>query len=127
LIYVDSNVVIRFIEGDAATRAPLEARLRGQSELITSHLTRLECRCGPLRTQDQATLALYDAFFASKEITLVNVDATVIDRATEFRAALNLRTPDAIHLASAIVGGANVFLTGDLAFSRLTQIPIEII
>jgi len=27
LIYLDANVAIRLVEGDAATRAPLEARL----------------------------------------------------------------------------------------------------
>jgi hypothetical protein len=34
VIYADANVVIRLIEGDAATRAPLEARLLPLRELF---------------------------------------------------------------------------------------------
>jgi hypothetical protein len=55
VIYADANVIIRLVEveGDALTRAPLEARLlpyRGIGRfLLTSQLTRLECRVKPLR------------------------------------------------------------------------------
>ncbi|HKB35404.1 MAG TPA: hypothetical protein VKD72_03055, partial [Gemmataceae bacterium] len=71
MIYADANTVIRLLEGDQATRAPLEARLqplRGTvGFLATSRLTRLECRCKPLRQGNSVLLALYDAFFSSVE------------------------------------------------------------
>ncbi len=70
VIYADTNVVIRLLEGDALTRAPIETRLlslRGTGRfLMISRLTRLECRVKPLRNSDAALLALYDAFFKSR-------------------------------------------------------------
>jgi predicted nucleic acid-binding protein len=131
VIYADANVVIRLIEGDAATRAPLEARLlplRGTGRfLLTSRLTRLECRVKPLRHADTALLALYDAFFAGVEVALLEITDAVLDKATELRANLNFKTPDAIHLASAILAGATAFLTGDRNLARCTEVPVEVL
>src|SRR5437764_11173123 len=94
VIYADANVIIRLIEGDVATRAPLEARLlplRGTGRfLLTSRLTRLECRVKPLRANDTALLALYDAFFAGAEVDLREITAAIVEKATELRAALNV-------------------------------------
>lgn len=48
-------------------------------------------------------------------------------KATDLRAHLNLRTPDALHLAAAIVGivgGCDVFLTNDRALERCTDIRV---
>jgi uncharacterized protein len=131
MIYADSNVLVRLIEGLPSVRAPIEARLasiRGMpGSLGTSRLSRLECRVKPLRTGDSALLTLYDAFFASSEIALLEIDAAVIEKATELRAALNLKTPDAIHLASAITAKATGCLTGDRAFLRCNETTVEIV
>ena len=131
MIYLDANVVIRLIEGDAATRAPLEARLlplRGTGRFIlTSRLTRLECRVKPLRAGDTILLGLFDSFFASAEMELADLTAAVIEKATDLRATFNFKTPDSLHLASAIIGGASSFLTGDRNFARCTEIPVELL
>ena len=131
LIYLDANVVIRLVEGDAATRAPLVARL-GPSlgvsgSLVTSRLTRLECRSKPLRAGDRATLAQFDVFFAGVELVLAEVSAAVVERATDLRARYNLKTPDALHYATAVEAGATVFLTGDRALSRCSEVPVELL
>ena len=92
LIYLDANVVIRLVEGDAATRAPLEARLAPAlgvaGSLVTSRLTRLECRSKPLRAGDLATLPEFDVFFAGIELVLAEVSPAVVERATDLRAQL---------------------------------------
>ena len=130
MIYVDANVLIRIIEGDAATRAPLELRLlllRNTGRfLLTSRLTRLECRVKPLRSNDTVLLSLYDAFFSGAEVELLDLTADVVEKATKLRAKLNVKTPDALHLASAILAGATAFLTGDQALVRCTEIPVEV-
>ena len=70
--------MIRLVEGDAATRAPLAARLAPSlgvpGSLVTSRLTRLECRSKPLRAGDLATLAQFDVFFAGVELVLADVE-----------------------------------------------------
>jgi len=131
LIYLDANVVIRLVEGDAATRAPLAARLASSlgvpGSLVTSRLTRLECRSKPLRAGDAATLAAFDVFYAGVELILVEVGAAVVERATDLRARYNLKTPDALHYATAVEVGAALFLTGDRALSRCSEVPVELL
>lgn len=131
LIYLDANVVIRLVEGDAPTRAPLTARLAAAlgvpASLVTSRLTRLECRSKPLRAGDRATLAQFDVFFAGLELVLVDVSSVVIERATDLRARYNLKTPDALHYATAIEAGATVFLTGDRGLLRCSEVPVELL
>jgi predicted nucleic acid-binding protein len=131
VIYVDANVVIRLVEGTPAARATLEARLsasRGVAgSVLTSLLTRLECRVKPLRAGDAAVLAAYDGFFGGPEMAWHGITPAVIDKATELRAALNVKTPDALHLATAILAGARAFLTGDRGLLRCTEVPVEVL
>lgn len=131
MIYLDANVVIRLIEGEPVTRAPLETRLlpyRGSSQsLLTSRLTRLECRVKPLRESNTTLLGVYEAFFAGAEVSVLELTAAVVEKATEIRAAHKFKTPDALHLAAAIVSGASAFLTGDRDLTRCTEIPVEVL
>ena len=131
MIYADANGIIRLLEGDAATRAPLEARLqpfRGTAGfLLTSRLSWLECRAKPLRANDSKLLTLYDAFFSSAEVDVLELTRAVVEKATELRATLNVKTPDALHLATAILSGAAAFLTGDKALVRCTEIAVEVL
>ncbi len=124
-------MVIRLVEGDAATRDPLVARLAASlglpGSLVVSRLARLECRSKPLRSGDLATLAQFDVFFAGVELLVVEVNPAVIERATDLRARYNLKSPDAIHYATAVEVGATVFLTGDRGLSRCSEVPVEVL
>ena len=40
---------------------------------------------------------LFDAFFAKRDLRVIEVSASVIERATELRARYGLKTPDALH------------------------------
>src|ERR1019366_6616000 len=115
------------MESDLQTRGALETRLRGRGGFMTCELSLLECRCRPLRLDDQKLLALYDALFSSSDMQLCPVDRRVIERATELRAGTKLRTPDAIHLASALVNGATQVWTGDVYFTGISLMPVELV
>jgi len=43
------------------------------------------------------------------------------------RAGYGFKTPDAIHLASAIEAKAGIFLTGDGALARCTELAVEVL
>jgi uncharacterized protein len=97
------------------------------TELVVSDLTRMECRLKPLREGDDALLADYDQFFAYSVTETLALSREVIDRATEIRAEYGIKTPDAIHLAAAIVAGCDAFLTNDRRLDRFAGIPVEVV
>jgi len=129
-IYLDACVIIYVIEGQPAVRDQIASRIRELGHdhaltILTSRLSRLECRVRPLREAQQGLLELYEAFFAANDLRLLEITASVIERATDLRARHGFRTPDAIHLASAIDDGADLFLTGDLDLRRCGDLAIE--
>ena len=51
----------------------------------------------------------------------------MIEAATQLRATHNFRAPDAIHLASALVVKADVFLTADRNLARCEELNVEVL
>lgn len=86
----------------------------------------MECRVKPLRDGNAALLDEYEEVFGAERFVLLDVTAAVLDRATDLRARHGFKTPDAIHLASAIEAGADVFLTGDASLAKCQDVRVEI-
>jgi uncharacterized protein len=112
-IYLDSCIVIYLIEGSPLYQSAVETELRTQQPTVTviSDLVRLECKVGPLRSNDHAMLARFENFFASASIVLLGL--TEYDPAAELRAQYRLKTPDALHAAAAILNTCDEFWTND--------------
>lgn len=129
MIYADSGIIMRWVEGASQVRDPIEMRWRQLPPpdriFVTSRIARLECRCKPLHDRKDDLLRLYDIFFAGKEVGLREIDAAVIEKATELRATINLKTPDAIHAATAMLAGVASFWTTDTRFSRCPGLTVE--
>ena len=129
-IYLDSCCFIYLVEGEPVWRTVVEQRLRDlepSSRLVTSQLARLECRTKPTRDGDRALLERYDMLFGADRVVVLDVTAHVIDRATDLRARHGFKTPDAIHLASALESAATEFWTGDSALARCTDIAVTVL
>ena len=126
--YLDSAPVIYLVEQAQPYATAVRGKLSAQGlTLITSELTRLECRVKPLRNSDAALLQDFDDYFANSLAEIIPLTRDVIDRATEIRAQFNFKTPDSIHLAAAAVSNSDVFLTNDHRLNRFTGIAIEVI
>lgn len=131
-LYLDANAIIYAIEGIPAFRAAalayvIKAEQMPDGEILTSRLSRMECRVRPLRDGNQALLEKYDLFLTRSTVRVLEMDAAVVERATELRALHGFKTPDALHLATAIVAGADVFLTGDGQLARCNDVRVEIL
>ena len=93
--------------------------------MVTSALTVTEVLVHPLRLGRADLADQYRAILlGDSALRLVHLDAEVAIRAAELRARYNLRTPDAVQLASALVAGAEAFLTNDSDLSRVAEIRV---
>jgi len=55
---------------------------------------------------------------------LLPVTTLIAESAAELRARYNLRTPDALHVATAIAAGCGAFLTNDAGVKRVAEITV---
>jgi predicted nucleic acid-binding protein len=54
----------------------------------------------------------------------VAVSAQIAETAADLRAHYNLRTPDALHVATALAVQCDAFLTNDAAIRRVTELRV---
>lgn len=131
LVYCDSVILMYFFDhvGPLNLRATNRlAALAGAADtLACSDLVRLECRVKPIQTGDAAKLGVYDAFFARPDVQHVLITRPVFELATLIRAAHKFKLADSLHLAAAIEGGCNLFLTNDARLSAFADIPVEVL
>lgn len=83
----------------------------------------MECLVMPFRTKDLQLKNLYEAFFNTQKILSLPIEA--FDKAAKLRAEfINLKTPDAIHLAAAFHYNCDEFWTND---NRLENISPNLV
>jgi predicted nucleic acid-binding protein len=130
MIYADSGIIMRWVEGIGHVRDAIEIPWRqiptADRIFITSQIARLECRCKPMRDHEDELLRFYDVFFASKEVELREIDLAVVEKATQLRAELGLKTPDAIHVATAMLAGVAEFWTTDMRLSKCPGLIVKV-
>lgn len=117
-IYLDACFVIYLIEDvpgfSEAARQFLSEHL--DAMLCVSPLVRLEVLTRPLKDGNTDLLADYEDFLAANR--WLPVTDAVFDQALRLRAMHRLKTPDALHLATAQCHGCTEFWTND---DRLNQ------
>ncbi|MBI3303443.1 MAG: PIN domain-containing protein [Deltaproteobacteria bacterium] len=127
-LYLDTAPVIYSVEQVSLYVTAVDARLSASGiVLVASDLTRMECRVKPLREGNTDLLKDYDDFFTGAVTEIVALAREVMDRATAIRAQYGFKTPDAIHLAAAVVSGCDAVLTNDHQLDRFTGLPIEVV
>ncbi|MCP9775063.1 PIN domain-containing protein [Cyanobium sp. WAJ14-Wanaka] len=115
LAYIDSCVVIYALEDDprfgkAAKGALAELRQQGLQPVISA-LVRLECLVQPLALGHSERLHRCHGFLQLFES--VRIQDSTFELATELRAQHRLRTPDALHLATALGHNCQALVTND--------------
>ena len=126
-IYQDANVLIYLTEFDRNKTGALRALIGGhesaQAEFITSDLANTEVLVRPIRAQHLDLIQAYERLL-TVFVKPLPVSRDVLCLAAKLRAATPAqqtsdRTPDAIHVATAILAKADVFVTGDKDIKNL--------
>jgi predicted nucleic acid-binding protein len=100
----------------------------GTVEAVTSEMTILESLIGPLKTGDTTILARYEQFFQRPRVRFLPITEAILREAARLRAAVvRLRTPDAIHAATALAAGVALFVSNDFTFRKVPGLPVEIL
>ena len=129
LLGVDTNLFIYHFEdnpefGPAASQL-LEAAESGRWRLVASVLSLMEVLVLPKRQGREALCQRYrDLFQTFPNLTVLPVGPEVVELASDLRAHHRIRTPDALHLATASFAGAKAFVSQDSRLPYLTHLPV---
>jgi predicted nucleic acid-binding protein len=132
VVGLDTAPLIYFVEENPTylpfVRPFFEAVDRGELRVVTSVLTLTEVLVHPMRRGDDDLADQYRRILLhADQITTVPVSEGVAEEASRLRARYNLRTPDAIQLATAIRCGASAFLTNDGRLPELSALNILVL
>lgn len=101
---------------------------KGKIEAVTSTLSITECLVQPYRRNDFGLAARYMVLFRNfPHLTIIPITDDVAERAAFLRAHYNLKTPDAIQLATAFISGSRAFLTNDENLASVEGIDILVL
>jgi predicted nucleic acid-binding protein len=130
-VYLDANGFIYSVERIEPYRTLLEpmwllARA-GQFEIVSSELVLLETLVKPLREGDAILKNLFRALLSAREVRLIPATASLWEQAARLRAATGLKTPDALHAATALAVGSTLFVTNDGGFRRVADLPVAVL
>jgi predicted nucleic acid-binding protein len=132
VVGLDSSLFIYHLE-DHPRYAPLteiifSAVEKGSVKGITSYLSLLEILVKP-KTEGLLQAARdYEYFLTTfPNLTFFELGLDVARKASDLRASDRIKAPDAIQIATAIIHGANAFLTNDKIFDRVKGIEILIL
>jgi predicted nucleic acid-binding protein len=131
-VYLDTQAVIYSVE-TIPVYWPLlqpawDASRAGQITLVSSDLTLMETLVGLLKRGDPVLMKAYEDIYQSAEVRLIPITQPVLREAARLRATIpGLRTPDALHAATAILAGCHPFLTNDYGFRRIPGLAATIL
>jgi len=128
-VAIDTAPLIFFIERRQPyvdwLRPFFQAVARGDIRAIAFTVVLLEVLVHPIQCGDEKLAHDYnDILLSSPNISTVPVTPSIAQLAAEWRANGSLKTPDAIHLATAMQHQADAFLTNDRDFGEVDCLKI---
>ena len=94
---------------------------------MSSDLVVLETLVKPLRDGDTVVETLFRALFDADEVDLIPATRDLWEEAAQLGAVTGLRTPDALHAATALHADCTLFVTNDAGFGRVNDLPVVVL
>jgi predicted nucleic acid-binding protein len=131
-LFFDTAPLIYFIEENVTYLERVKAILNlldaGKFTSFTSVVTLTEILPLPMRTGDAVLIQKHrDFLLHSRNLSLITIDIFIAMQAAELRSKYNLRTADALQIASALDVNCDVFLTNDKQLRRVTELHVLVL
>ncbi len=130
-VYLDANGFIYSVERVEPYRTLLESLWQqaraGEFDVASSDITVLETLVKPLREGDEVVEMLLRSVFDAHEVSLIPATRELWEDAARIRADTGLKTPDALHAATALRAGCALFITNDTDFRRVEGLPVVVL
>lgn len=130
-LYLDTAPIIYAIEEHEVYWTELQpiwtAFAAGEIQVVTSEISLLETLVHPIRDNNSKLADTYNELLTESEVFLIPISTEILRAAAELRANHNLKTPDAIHAATAVASGCQHLIANDSGFRRLTSIDVIIL
>ena len=132
IVGLDTAPLIYFIEQNheylKLVREFFRAMERGDFQVVTSTLTLTEVLVHPLRDGNTKLAQQYqDILLNQDHLTVFSISSIIAKLAAQLRATKNLKTPDAMQIATAIQNGAEFFLTNDSRLHDISTLQVLIL
>jgi len=117
-VAADTSVFIYFIEEQPQYLPIVEplfvSAASGERTLVTSAITLFEVLVVPYRDSDMALASRYESLLTrSRALRLIELERPLLRAAAQLRARWNIRTPDALQVAAALLERCDTFVTND--------------
>lgn len=130
-VYLDTSPIIYSVEKHIDYWQLLttlwQSLKQGEIEVFTSQLTLLETLVQPIKQNNQTLISAYESLLTITEINLLPITIDILRESANLRATKNLKTPDAIHAATAFSANCDYLITNDDGFKRLSNINVVIL
>ena len=132
IIAIDTMVFIYLLE-DNPIFAEICGKILEEIEFgnvkgITSVITLLEIMVKPKKEDKLAVATDYQIMISNfPNLDIINVDKEISNIASTLRANYNIKTPDAIQIATCINQGGTAFFTNDLMLKKVEEVEIVIL
>ena len=131
LVYLDASGLIYSVERVEPYRTLLEPMWQeaqdGNLTIVSSPVLVVEALVKPLRDGNTEIELQYQELFASNAVRLLDASYQVFEDAARLRAETGLKTPDALHAATALRAGCALFITNDTDFRRVQGLPVVVL
>lgn len=101
---------------------------KGELTVVTSTITLLETLVYPLKQGRTDLVNQYEQILLNiNGLQIIDLSPPIAKLAAQMRATYNLRTPDAIQLATAVNQGATYFFTNDRSLQKIKELTVFVL
>jgi predicted nucleic acid-binding protein len=131
-VLMDTSVLIAYFEPSDATHDVavllIEGFIKnGRNAALVSPMSAMEILVRPLKVKPAAAVHVHDFLSHWPNLSLLSIDLHVAQEAASLRATHNFKTPDALFIATGIVGQVGHLVTNDADWNKkLTSMKARI-